>query len=394
LELIGMFDASRKRILRLVDDNPANLKLMGDMLGQQGYEVRLFPRGRLALASAAQRPPELILLDINMPEMDGYEVCRRLKADTGLAPIPVIFLSALQETADKVKGLQCGGVDYISKPFQLEEVQARVQTHLKIHALQCALQLHNEKLEETVAARTRELLDAHTRLQILDRAKSDFLRLISHEFRTPLNGLLGVGELLLDGLPRTDQNLELIGMFDASRKRILRLVDDSLLLTQIDMVGQKFHAAPVAFRKVLEQALDRSSELARERGVTIEAAIASECSVIGNEGLLATALHALTDTGLRFVTSGNSLRVWDEASDGEIRLLIEGQGQTIPQELTQQFFDPFSFNESSIAGVDAGLGPVVASRILTLFGGTASVRNRDASGICLTASIKTVSSSV
>jgi two-component system, sensor histidine kinase and response regulator len=376
----------------VVDDNPANLKLMGDMLGQQGYEVRLLPRGRLALASAAQRPPALILLDINMPEMDGYEVCRQLKGDAGLAQIPVIFLSALQETADKVKGLQCGGVDYISKPFQLEEVQARVETHLKLHTLQCALQVHNEKLEETVAARTRELQEANMRLQILDRAKSDFLQLISHEFRTPLNGLVGVGELLLDGLPRTDENLELIGMFEASRKRILRLLDDSLLLTQIDLAGRKFQPAPVAIRKVLRQALDRSSELAWERGVTIEATTASECSVIGNEDLLATALHALIDAGLRFVTSGNSLRVWDEASDGEVRLVIEGQGQTIPPELTEQFFDLFSFNESSIVGVDLGLGPVVARRILTLFGGTVSVRNRDGSGVCLTASIKTVAS--
>src|SRR5262249_35281716 len=152
----------------------------------------------------------------------------------------------------------------------------------------------------------------------------------------------------------------LMGMFEASRKRILRLLDDSLLLTQLDLAGQKFQAAPVAFRKVLEQALDRSSEFARERGVTIEAATASECSVIGNEDLLTTALHALTDAGLRFVTPGNTLRVRDEASGGEVRLLIEGEGPTLPPELTDQFFDAFSFNESSIAGVDPGLGPAVA----------------------------------
>ncbi|HXS95054.1 MAG TPA: hybrid sensor histidine kinase/response regulator [Candidatus Limnocylindrales bacterium] len=374
----------------VVDDNPANLKLMGDMLGQQGYEARLFPRGRLALASAAQRPPDLILLDINMPEMDGYEVCRRLKADADLAQIPVIFLSALHETADKVKGLQYGGVDYISKPFQLEEVQARVQTQLRIQALQTALQSHNQKLEETVAARTRELQDAHAQLQILDGAKSDFLRLISHEFRTPLNGLVGVGELLLDGMPRTDENLELIGMFESSRKRILRLLDDALVLTEIGMASQKFRGTPVAFRNVVRRALERSAEFARELGVTIEATISGEWSVIGNEELLATALHALTDTGLAFVNSGTSLRVWDEASDGEIRFLIEGQGQTISPELAKQFFDPFSFNQCSIAGV--GLRPVVARRILTLFGGTATVQNREGSGICLTASIKNVPS--
>src|ERR1700686_788784 len=102
-----------------VDDNPANLKLLEGMLRQQGYQVRSFPRGRLALAAAAENPPELILLDINMPEMNGYEVCERLKSDEKLAGIPVILLRALGETADKLKAFHSGGVDYVTKPFQL-----------------------------------------------------------------------------------------------------------------------------------------------------------------------------------------------------------------------------------------------------------------------------------
>src|ERR1700730_16051372 len=105
----------------VVDDQPANLKLMEDMLSQQGYGVRSFPRGRMALAAASHQPPDLILLAINMPEMNGDEVCERLKADDRLAQIPVIFLSALNETDSKVKALRCGGVDYISKPLQVEE---------------------------------------------------------------------------------------------------------------------------------------------------------------------------------------------------------------------------------------------------------------------------------
>src|ERR1700691_4637156 len=95
----------------VVDDQPANLKLMEDILKQEGYGVRSFPRGRLALAAAAQQPPDLILLDINMPEMDGFEVCKRLKADKLLAAIPVIFLSALNDTKDKVRGFRSGAVD-------------------------------------------------------------------------------------------------------------------------------------------------------------------------------------------------------------------------------------------------------------------------------------------
>ena len=122
--------------IMIVDDNPANLKLLEDMLQRQGHEVRSFPLGRLALAAALRKSPDLILLDIDMPEMDGYEVCERLKSVEHLSEIPVIFLSALNETSDKVKAFQSGAADYISKPFQLEEVHARVQTHLKLHRLQ------------------------------------------------------------------------------------------------------------------------------------------------------------------------------------------------------------------------------------------------------------------
>ena len=177
---------------------PANLILLEEMLGNQGYLVRSFPRGRLALEAAARNPPDLILLDINMPEMSGFQMCEILKADEKLAAIPVIFLSALSEVGDKVHAFECGGVDYVTKPFQVDEVQARVETHLKIHQLQKELQLHANHLEEKVAARTHELAETQARLKVLDRAKTDFLRLIHHELRSPLNGLLGVGELVLD----------------------------------------------------------------------------------------------------------------------------------------------------------------------------------------------------
>jgi DNA-binding response OmpR family regulator len=131
----------------IVDDNPANLKLLEDVLRQRGYEVRSFPRGRLALAGADQEPPDLILLDVNMPEMNGYEVCEQLKSSERLSGIPVIFLSALNAIEDKVKGFRSGAVDYISKPFQFEEVQARVETHLKLRRAQ---QAEHQLLERTL----------------------------------------------------------------------------------------------------------------------------------------------------------------------------------------------------------------------------------------------------
>jgi CheY-like chemotaxis protein len=134
--------------IMVVDDNPANLKLLEDMLRQHGHEVRSFPRGPLALAAADYEPPDLILLDINMPGMNGYEVCERLKSSTRLADIPVIFISALTAIEDKVAGFRSGGVDYVSKPFQFEEVSARVETHLKLRRAQ---QAEHDLLERTLS---------------------------------------------------------------------------------------------------------------------------------------------------------------------------------------------------------------------------------------------------
>lgn len=122
----------------VVDDTPANLRLLGAMLSDQGYKVRAVVNGEMALTAARSAPPDLILLDINMPDMSGYEVCRALKADERTSAIPVIFVSALDEALDKVKAFEVGGVDYITKPVQFEEVVMRVSTHLKLHRLQRA----------------------------------------------------------------------------------------------------------------------------------------------------------------------------------------------------------------------------------------------------------------
>ncbi len=132
----------------LVDDTPANLQVLGGMLKEQGCIVRPVPTGKLAIRFAEVDPPDIILLDIMMPEMDGYEVCRRLKDIDRLRDIPVIFISALHETIDKVKAFAAGGVDYISKPFHFEEVQARVNTHLNIRRLQIELERQNRQLQD------------------------------------------------------------------------------------------------------------------------------------------------------------------------------------------------------------------------------------------------------
>ncbi len=147
----------RKADIMIVDDTPENLKLLSLLLREQGHRVRALPSGKMALAAMRNQRPEILLLDITMPEMDGYAVCEAMRAEGLLADVAVIFVSALAETFDKVKAFQCGGVDYVTKPYQAEELQARLETHLSLKRLREEVQRHNRDLQQQVKAQLDEL---------------------------------------------------------------------------------------------------------------------------------------------------------------------------------------------------------------------------------------------
>ncbi len=167
----------------IVDDSPASLRLLMNLLNEQGHTVRPAPSGKHALNVLENEAIDLILLDIMMPEMDGYEVCRRLKAQEATRDIPVIFLSALYDTFDKVKAFEVGGVDYVTKPFHAKEVLARVRTHLELQHARMALKAQNQALIET--ARLRE----------------DVERITRHELKTPLNVVIAYPQIVLMNPP-------------------------------------------------------------------------------------------------------------------------------------------------------------------------------------------------
>jgi two-component sensor histidine kinase len=307
--------------IMVVDDNSANLKLLEDMLVLQGHEVRSFPLGRLALASAAKNPPDLILLDIDMPEMNGYEVCERLKSSGPLSPIPVIFLIALTESRDKVRAFRSGAVDYISKPFQFEEVHARVRTHLKLHHLQRALTRHNDELEHTVAARTHELAEANRQLTLLVREKELLLQEVHHRVNNNLQvicSLLGmqsgsagdplVASALLKSQNRVKSMATVHAMLYASRA--LNSIDfaeyvHALAAVIADSYGADSARVQLAFHlDPLRLELDR----------------AIPCGLILNEVLSNALTHAFPDGRV------GEIRISLRARDGEIRMTVGDDG--------------------------------------------------------------------
>ena len=171
-------------LILIVDDEPANLQLVADLLKQSGHEVRVAPDGQLALNYIGRQKPDLILLDVNMPGMDGFEVCRRLKDNPDWAMIPVIFISASDEEQNIVRSFTAGGVDYVTKPFHSAEVEARVETHLKLYRYQRHLELLvQEKVRE--AANAIEQASALQRIGMMGVISAG----IAHEINQPLNAL-------------------------------------------------------------------------------------------------------------------------------------------------------------------------------------------------------------
>jgi two-component system sensor histidine kinase/response regulator len=372
----------------IVDDTLGSLQLLEEILTEGGYRVRAFPRGSQALAAAALEPPELIMLDITMPEMSGYHVCDRLKKDSRLSAIPVIFISALNDPLDKVKAFGCGGVDYVTKPFHGSEVLARVATHLKLRRLQLELEQHNARLEDLVAVRTRELAEAMGRLAILDKAKSDFLMLISHELRTPLTGLFGVTDLVFMECETIPAVTRFQAPYEESRQRLLKMLDDALLLSQIEVEGKDYAPQSISLNFVLTDAVARATEFAKIHSVQLGATPAFTSMVLGKEELLARALRSLIETAVVFCPRGETVRFSGGVTATETLLEIVTAGRQIPPKALARFFDVFSVSDPVGPGGDLGLGPPMAERILALFGGTVTAENLDPPGVRLQVKLK------
>ena len=184
----------------VIDDNPTNLQVLYKALSDRGYEVLVEMDGKSGIELVKNSPPDLILLDVMMPGIDGFETCSRLQADPLTKEIPIIFMTALSDTVDKVKGLSLGAVDYISKPFQQEEVLARIKVHLKLRRLSLQLTEQNQQLEERVKQRTAKLYKTieelkQTQLHLVQSEKmsaiGQLIAGIAHEINNPVGCIVG-----------------------------------------------------------------------------------------------------------------------------------------------------------------------------------------------------------
>ena len=357
-------DPHRGDIL-IVDDTLANLRLLTDMLREQGFKVRGAPNGSIALNAVRSNRPDLVLLDINMPGMDGYEVCRQLKADRQTCNVPIIFLSALDEVLDKVRAFEVGGIDYITKPFQLEEVLVRIETHLKLKQLQEQLQQAKE-----VAERARNEADR------ANRAKSAFLANMSHEIRTPMNAILGYAQILGSDSALSAMQRQAVRTIETSGDHLLSLINDVLDLSRIEAGREELLLADFDLRAVV-QTLDDMFELHCEQknlNWKVDADL-PPLWVHGDEKKLSQVLINLLGNAVKFTEAGEVVLKVSARPEHRYSFEVIDTGPGIPLDRQEAIFEPFQQDERGRQKGGTGLGLAIARQHAGLMGGRLEVES-------------------
>ena len=315
----------------VVDDTPANLQLLTEILKKRGYRVRLVPSGKLALQAAQKEQPDLILLDINMPEMNGYEVCERLKADAALQEIPVLFISALDETLDKLKAFAVGGVDYVTKPFQLEEVEARVQTHLKLRRLQVERESQNRQLQEN-----------NEQLRKLEDLRDNLTLMIVHDMRSPLIGIIGYLKILeMDaGKKLNPEERVMLSAVRGSGLVLEGMVNALLDISRLEQGQMPLHKTTTDMDILIQNAIQSLGSLT-ERSV-IDHQRQPLPVMVNCDAILVTRIIAnLVGNAVKFTPEGGQISVSVEKYEKEARFRVADTGYGIPREYHQKIFEKF-----------------------------------------------------
>ncbi len=342
----------------LVDDEPKNLRLLGSILQQQGYEIEFATSGAEALHWMEEHLFDLILLDVMMPEMDGFEVCRQLKNSPQSASIPVIFLTARTDSDSLVQGFSLGAVDYITKPIQKEELLARVRTHLTLRSQAI-------KLEQ------------------LNASKDQFFSIIAHDLRSPLTSFLALSNLLydLENLgPETLTNL--LGDFRTSGERLLSLLDNLLTWARIQRGMITANPMPLDLREMVQNCMMQITTQATGKNIGLINSIPARCLVTADSFMLDRILHNLLTNAIKFTPPGGTVEAGAEQLDRMLKIFISDTGMGIPQGSIGSLFEiGIKTSTPGTSGEKGtGLGLILCREFVEKNGGEIWAENRPGSG--------------
>lgn len=357
----------------LVDDTQSNIDMLIETLGDD-YQMVVAMDGERALKQAAKSSPDLILLDIMMPGMDGYEVIGRLKADPGTRDIPVVFCTAMGETEDEEKGLQLGAIDYIRKPFSPPIVRARVKNHLELKLARESLKEQNSILSENI------------------RLRDEVERIARHDLKTPLNAVLSAPQVVIQEGGLSESQVEVLRMVEESAYRILEIVNSSLDLYKMETGAYQLHPVPVDLLNMLNQIRGETLGLIQAKGLRIEislqgkpAGAGDEFLVSGEEMLCYSMLANLMKNAVEASPEGGIVTV--SMSGSYHRMVSIHNSGAVPEEIRDRFFEKYVTcgKESG-----TGLGTYSASLIARTLGGDIRFESSEPIGTTVYVDLKSV----
>jgi two-component system sensor histidine kinase/response regulator len=345
----------------IVDDTLANLTLLAGFLKERGYRVRPVPSGDLALAAARADPPDLVLLDISMPEMDGFEVCIRFKAEPTLREIPIVFLTAQTDVGEKIRAFAAGGVDYVTKPFQAEEIFARIATHLELRQKQLELRERNKQL----AAQ--------------EKIRDELVHMIVHDLRSPLAALCSLLEVL-------DADLGAVAIPDESRRdlvdcrgiavKMIGMVTAVLDVNKLEASAMQLRLAPCDLAAIARAVVGEMRVLAAGHTVRVESA--APVSVVADEVVLGRVIENLLANALRFTPRGGEVAMRIERTEAGVRFAMTDDGKGIPEHARKHLFEKFAAADTdrSKGRYSTGLGLLFCRMAIEAHGGAIGAEAR------------------
>lgn len=372
-----------KASILVVDDTIENIDILVALL-EADYDLVVALDGEAALRAVRRALPDMILLDVMMPSIDGYEVCRRLKADPATEQIPVLFLTALTDEANEQLGLELGAVDYIAKPFNPALVKTRVANHLALANARKKLQQYNATLETLVEQRTQSLEDALARLKAVDEAKSEYLFAISHELRTPANGILGMGSLAIDALPPGEESEEIRDCFDESCQRLMSMLDSAMHLAQLQTGKAFLSLEPLSLVEVVDTAISAVQSDNPAANFRITQTGRPPVRVDADRQFLTQSLQTLLKAALKLNLDHSSVEISYEVVGAQAFVRISVVGEALPEALSKTLFDTFSSDRNASYVEDLGLQLPVAEKMIRAMRGQVEVRNADGPGFVIT----------
>jgi two-component system sensor histidine kinase/response regulator len=358
----------------VIDDTPTNLRVVVEFLEGLGYTVVIAQDGEEGLRRAEFVQPDLILLDVIMPRMDGLETCRRLKDQAGTREIPVIFMTSLTGTADKIAGFHAGAVDYVVKPLEINELAARIGTHLRLHGLRRLLEQQNLRLQHEVGVRRRAEADL---VELIDGVRN-VSNAIAHDLRTPLAALRARLEAVLLRQPPPEQALLEIEGAVTDVDSVIDIFNALIRLAEIDAGVQRSGFGPVDLNLVAGEAVEFYFPVADAKQSTLEFAGKSSLFASGDRHLLGQAVGNLIENAIKYSPAGSAIVIdLCLTAAGEIAVAVSDKGPGIADDEKPKVVQRFYRGDKSRATEGVGLGLALVASVAHLHRGSLELSDND-----------------